>query len=90
MTPTVPNLLHSSALSVSRSALCDAKPKEKPREGTGLSGPHRVNDFGNYAYARITTRCVDKGDNSRILARCDIGATPESIGMSVVRERATP
>ena len=30
----------------------------------------------NYAKARITTRCVDKGDNARILARCDIGATP--------------
>ena len=54
------------------------EPKEKSREGTGLSGPHRVNDFGNYAYARITTRCVDKGDNSRILARCDIGATPDT------------
>jgi len=25
--------------------------------------------------ARITTRCVDKGDNSRILAWCDFCAT---------------
>ena len=48
---------------------------EKPREGTGLSGPYRVNEFGNYAKAGITTPCVNKGDNSRILVQCDIGAT---------------
>jgi hypothetical protein len=48
---------------------------EKPREGTGLSGPYRVNESGNYAKAGITTPCVNKGDNSRILVQCDIGAT---------------
>jgi len=51
------------------------EPKEKPREGLKLSGPYRVSEFRNYANARITTRCVDKGDNSRFLSRCDIGAT---------------
>ena len=52
-----------------------ASQKEKPREGTGLSGPYRVNECGNYAKAGITTPCVNKGDNSRILVQCDIGAT---------------
>src|SRR6476646_10329078 len=52
------------------------EPKREPREGTDLSGPCRVNEFGNYAKARITTRCVDKVDNSRILTRCDFDATP--------------
>jgi hypothetical protein len=27
--------------------------------------------------ARIIMRCVDKGDTARILAGCDIGATPD-------------
>ena len=52
-----------------------ASQKEKPREGTGLSGRYRVNECGNYAKAGITTPCVNKGDNSRILVQCDIGAT---------------
>ena len=56
-------------------------------EGTDFSGAIRVNEFGNYAKAHIKMRCVDKGDNARMLAWCDIGATPESIGMSVVRQR---
>jgi hypothetical protein len=51
-------------------------------EGTDFSGAIRVNEFGNYAKAHIKMRCVDKGDNARMLAWCDIGATPESIGMS--------
>jgi hypothetical protein len=53
-------------------------------EGTDFSGAIRVNEFGNYAKAHIKMRCVDKGDNARMLAWCDIGATPESIGMSGV------
>ena len=56
-------------------AMQTREPKKKPREGTDLLGPCRINELGNYAKARITTRCVDKGDNSRILTRCDIGAT---------------
>src|SRR5690349_1705274 len=34
------------------------------------------------AKAHIRMRCVDKGDNARMPAWFDIGATPESIGMS--------
>jgi hypothetical protein len=47
MIPHAVNVLQPRRPSVSWSSLCNAKPKEKPREGTGLSGPHRVNKFGN-------------------------------------------
>ena len=59
--------------------------KRSPERGTDLSGPFRVNKSGNCANAGITIRCVDKGDNSRIPARCDIGATR---GTTIVRLEA--
>ena len=53
--------------------------KEKPREGTDLSGPYRVKLAGvQLEHYHSTTLPRDNVDNSRILFECDISATLET------------
>src|SRR4029077_12154820 len=50
--------------------------KRSPERGLVSRGHAGSMSSGIMLWHLITTRCVDKGDNFRILTRCDIGATP--------------
>jgi hypothetical protein len=69
MSPPLASLGHHCAMQNTRAK------KRSPERGLVSRGHAGSMYSGNYAKARITTRCVDKGDNARMLFWCDIDVT---------------
>ena len=63
--------------------------KRSPERGLISRGHAGSRHSGIMLKARIIMRCVDKGNTARILAGCDIGATPETIRISGHRPKPT-
>jgi hypothetical protein len=77
--PTASAYYTVASPSVSRHCKCKTgePTREAPRGDWFSRGHTGSSNSGIYAETHVSQmRSVDKGDNSRILARCDIGATP--------------